>query len=214
MRALALLLLLIAFSSSLHAQVRSVEVRSPRAFGYFVGDTVRSQVDVIVDEGFSVQAATLPKPGPAAYWLDLRSVETQESLEADAKRIRLTLTYQSFYAALDARDMEVPGFTLTVASDREGGTTSAKAEVPPWTLIASPLRQVQPPPRENPVDYMRPDGRVAPLDAGPSRRWAAGFAALALLAAGCSRTEKRVPPAPRGCPASSSSRFASARSKA
>lgn len=183
MRRLLALCLILALPTNLHAQVRSVEVRSPRAFGYFVGDIVRSQIDLLVDDGFSVESASLPKPGPVAYWLDLRNVETQETREGGTKRIRLSLVYQSFYAALDARDMEVPGFTLTVGSDRAGGVTSAKAEVPPWSLIVSPLRQVQPPPRENPIDYMRPDGRVTSLEAGPAWRWAAIFAALALLAA-------------------------------
>ena len=182
MRLIAFLVLLLAIPNLAAAQVRSVEVRSPRAFGYFVGDIVKSQIDIVVDEGFSIQPASLPKPGPAAYWLDLRQIDLSESHEGDAKRIRLNLTYQSFYAALDARALEVPGFPLTVASDREGGTTTAKADVPTWTINVSPLREVQPPKREDPTEYMRPDGRVAALDPAPSRNAALAFAGLALLA--------------------------------
>ncbi|WP_284246793.1 nonribosomal peptide synthetase MxaA, partial [Methylobacterium haplocladii] len=183
MRRLALLLLaLIALPGSLQAQVRSVEVRTLRPFGYFVGDLVRVQVDIMVDDGFTVQAASLPQPGPITYWLDLRDIAVEETAEDDARRIRLHLTYQSFYAALDARTLEIPGFALTVASDRKDGVTSAKAQVPAWSINVSPLREIQPPPREDPTEYMRPDGRTAPLEVAPSLRWAGVFAGLALLA--------------------------------
>lgn len=176
-----LLLVLIALPDTLQAQVRSVEVRTPRPFGYFVGDLVRVQVDIVVDDGFAVQAASLPQPGPVTYWLDLRDIAIESTAQGDARRIRLNLTYQSFYAALDARALEIPGFALTVASEREDGVTTAKAQVPAWSINVSPLREVQPPPREDPTEYMRPDGRAAPMDMAPLLRWAGAFAALALL---------------------------------
>lgn len=184
MRRVLVLLAVLFLPTPIHAQVRSVEVRAPRAFGYFVGDLIHSRVDIVVNNGFTVDSSSLPRPGAVAYWLDLRNVEMRETSEGEARRIRLDLTYQSFYAALDSRRMEVPGFTLTVTSDRQGGTTSAKAEVPDWGLVVSSLREVQPERRDDPVDYMRPDGRVAPVDTqGPLFRAAtfAGLAASALV---------------------------------
>ncbi|GLS43331.1 nonribosomal peptide synthetase MxaA [Methylobacterium brachythecii] len=175
-------LLLVALPGAALAQVRSVEIRAPRAFGYFVGDLLRVQVDVLVDEGFAVQAASLPQPGPVTYWLDLRSITTESTAQGDARRIRLNLIYQSFYAALDARALEIPAFTLTVANERPEGATTAKAQVPAWSINVSPLREVQPPSREDPLDYMRPDGRAKALDIEPPLRWAGTFAVLALLA--------------------------------
>lgn len=184
MRRLAILLVLLAWPGAVLAQVRSVEVRAPRSFGYFVGDLVRVQVDILVDDGFAVQSASLPQPGPVTYWLDLRDIAVEDTAQGDARRIRLKLTYQSFYAALDARSMEIPGFAITLASDRQGGVTTAKAQVPDWSINVSPLREVQPPAREDPTEYMRPDGRTPPLDVQPPLRWAALFAVLALLALG------------------------------
>lgn len=92
------------------AQVRSVEVRSKRPFGIFLGDLVEAQVEILADPDFRLQRATLPRPGPVTYWLDLRAVAVDEAPVAGARRVRLRLTYQSFYAALDARTLEVPGF--------------------------------------------------------------------------------------------------------
>ncbi|SFG94073.1 nonribosomal peptide synthetase MxaA [Methylobacterium gossipiicola] len=186
-RPLPLAVLALLWAGAAQAQVRSVEVRAPRAFGYFLGDLVRAQVDIVVDAGFSLQAASLPQPGPQAYWLDLRDLRVadlgpEKTSEGEARRVRLFLTYQNFYAALDVRALEIPGFAVTFENVGVHGATTATAQVPAWSFTISPLREVVPPTRENPVDYMRPDGRVAAVDAGPLWWGAGGFASLALLA--------------------------------
>ncbi|MCJ2034504.1 nonribosomal peptide synthetase MxaA [Methylobacterium sp. J-068] len=180
--AIRLGLLLALLAQSAVAQVRSVEVRTPRPFGYFLGDLVRAQVDIVVEPGFTLQPASLPQPGALAYWLDLRDLGVSQTRAGDAQRVRLSLTYQSFYAALDARALEIPGFTVTFVSESDHGATTAKAEVPAWSFNVSPLREIQPPARDDPRDYMRPDGQVGPGDPRPLLMGAAGSAALALLA--------------------------------
>lgn len=187
MRRLALALALLCAAGPVPAQVRSVEVRTARPFGYFLGDLVRAQVDIVVEDGFALQAASLPVPGPLAYWLDLRDVSVEEARVGDARRVRLNLTYQNFYAALDTRPLAIPGFPLTFTTDGDRGVTTTTAQVPPWSFGIAPLREVQPPPQENPADYMRPDAPVPRLDTGPARLAAAqlaglGFVALAMLA--------------------------------
>ncbi len=179
---LSALALLLAVSGGAEAQVRAVEVRTPRAFGYFLGDVVRAQVDIVVDAGFTLQAASLPQAGPMAYWLDLRDLRVEDTVTGDARRVRLFLTYQNFYAALDARALEIPGFAVTFESASAHGATTATAQVPAWSFNISPLREVVPAARENPADYMRPDGRVAAVDARPLWWRAGGVAALCLLA--------------------------------
>ncbi len=185
MRALGLALLLALVSLPAAAQVRGVELRTPRAFGYFQGDLVQVQAEIRTDPGFTLQRPSLPKPGPVTYWLDLRDVRTEESRGADgAHVIRLRLTYQDFYVALDARTLEVPGFPVTVESAGTNGSTTAVAQVPAWKIGVSPLREVQPERRDDPAEYLRPDGRAPRLDPQPALASAAGFLALAVLALG------------------------------
>ncbi|MGU3538798.1 nonribosomal peptide synthetase MxaA [Methylobacterium sp. A54F] len=164
------------------AQVRAVEVRSPRPFGYVLGDLVRAQVEIRADAGFGLQRASLPVPGPVTYWLDLREVAVEETAQGAENRIRLRLTYQTFYAALDARSLEVPGFAVTLVSEQRGGATTAAAQVPAWALGVSPLREVQPPKRDDPAEYLRPDGPPARPDPGPDALAALAALALAGLA--------------------------------
>ena len=62
---------LVAFTNvaTAHAQVRSVKLLTSRAFGYFVGDIVRSEVDVVVDRDVSLLPASVPQSGPLNSWL-------------------------------------------------------------------------------------------------------------------------------------------------
>lgn len=182
MRRLALSLVLLGLATAAQAQVRSVEVRTPRPFGYFLGDLVRAQVEIVVEPGFVLQTPSLPQSGALAYWLDLRDVTVSRSETGDGRRVRLDLTYQNFYAALDARALEIPGFTVTFVNESDHGATTAKAEVPAWSFNISPLREVQPPAQDDPRNYMRPDGQVGAGDPRPLLMGAAGSAALALLA--------------------------------
>ena len=186
MRALPALLLALAAlpaSAPALAQVRGVELRTPRAFGYFQGDLVQVQAEIRTDPGFSLQRPSLPKPGPVTYWLDLRDVTTEESRGADGSHvIRLRLTYQDFYVALDARALEVPGFPVTVESAGTNGSTTAVAQVPAWRIGVSPLREVQPERRDDPADYLRPDGRALRLDPQPALASAAASLVLAAAA--------------------------------
>ncbi|MCF4129550.1 nonribosomal peptide synthetase MxaA [Methylobacterium sp. SyP6R] len=163
------------------AQIGSVVVRSARPFGLFVGDRFGATVEIEAADGFSPQAASLPKPGPLTYWLDLTHVAVAPGPARDGNRLwRLSLTYQTFYAALDVRRLDVPAFTVTFASEAPRATTSAVAEVPSWPISVSPLREIQPPPVADPVEYLRPESPNPRRDPALPLALAWAFAALSL----------------------------------
>ncbi|MBB2974068.1 nonribosomal peptide synthetase MxaA [Mesorhizobium sp. RMAD-H1] len=168
---LALLVALVTGDAA--AQVRLIEVLGPRPFGYFIGDVIRLQVDLVLDEPFTLQPGSLPKPRPVAYWLDLKSVAVDDRGRSDGQhRYRLLLDYQTFYAPLEPRELTIPGFSLA-ATD---GTRRVEADVPAWSFLMSPLREIMP----------RGGGGAIHLrnDAGPMwlpvRRWLVGAAASGL----------------------------------
>jgi mxaA protein len=121
------------------AQVRSINLEAPRPFGYLIGDVIRLQVDVTLDEAFSLLPASLPKARSVNYWLDLKSIVVDDlGTRGGQHRYRLILDYQTFYSPLAPTPLEIPGFTLT-ATD---GTTQAEGEVPGWRFLTSPLREI------------------------------------------------------------------------
>lgn len=175
-------LLAACLPSPAEAQIGAVTVRSPRPFGLFIGDRFDATVEIEAAEGFAPQAASLPKPGPLTYWLDLTRVAVAPGPVRDGYRLwRLSLTYQTFYAALDVRRLDVPAFAVTFASEGPRATTSATAEIPAWPIGVSPLREVQPPPVADPVEYLRPESPAPRRDPALSRTLAWGFAALGLV---------------------------------
>ena len=150
---IALLVFSLGMSVEAEAQVQSVELLTPRLFGYFVGDVLEDEVVVRVDKGTELVPASVPQRGSLNAWLELvySSVETEEV--GSAKIYRLYLAYQNFYPAIDARQLEVPGFTLSFKS----GDRIYPAQVPAWSFGISPLREVLPPAKASGDQYMQPD---------------------------------------------------------
>lgn len=135
------------------ATVATVE---PRAFGYFLGDVIRREVIVTLRPGAKLEPASLPRPGPLSYWLELRAVDLDETDVAADTEVHLSLSYQAFYAALDPRRLTLPGFTLKIAGANAEGTENAT--IPPFEFVMSPLREIFPGKESEPTTIeLRPD---------------------------------------------------------
>ncbi|MBS9476366.1 nonribosomal peptide synthetase MxaA [Ancylobacter radicis] len=121
------------------AQLRSVELYAPRPFGYLIGDTIGHTVEIALDAPFTLDPASLPQPRSVDYWLDLREVRLDDQgVSEGVHRYRLDLVYQSFYAALEPKRLDIPAFTL---SARDGDHRVSVA-VPAWSFLMSPLREI------------------------------------------------------------------------
>ena len=64
-RRLASMLLLAAAGVSplAGAAVETLELSTPRAFGYVLGDTIEHRVSLVLDPGFELDSASIPRPG-------------------------------------------------------------------------------------------------------------------------------------------------------
>jgi mxaA protein len=172
---LSFLMLLIALPA--RAGEVSVTLHAERPFGYFVGDLIHAWADISAPADARLSTASLPRPGPVNLWLDLRDVVVEE-LEKDDRRIwRLKLTYQNFFVALDARNVVIPGFALSVV--RPTGAETARA--PDWSVGVAPLREIAPPKKERAEDYLRPDGPAIFVDLSGPRRLMFACALAGLL---------------------------------
>ncbi|MBS7538863.1 nonribosomal peptide synthetase MxaA [Ancylobacter lacus] len=161
--------------------VRAVDLYAPRAFGYVLGDAFSHQVEIALDPAFTLDAAALPRPRAVTYWLELREVRLEDLGRHDgARRYRLHLGYQTFYAPLEPKRLEVPAVMLA-ATD---GTRRVEARVPAWSFLMSPLREVSgAAPGE--ALRLRPDAGARPVPTGGAlaQLAAAGGAGLLALAA-------------------------------
>jgi mxaA protein len=122
-------------------EVRSVELRTPRAFGYFAGDSVRLEAVVVTNGDTRLNLASLPHPRVLRPWLDLRAVAFDEEKAASGeKRYRLRFDYQLLDAPLEAAERTIPPVTVKF----ETAGSLADAVVPEWRVLISPLRGALP----------------------------------------------------------------------
>ncbi|ARN80500.1 hypothetical protein [Methylocystis bryophila] len=177
MRLSILLLVWIVFSPSARANEFAIEIRSERSFGYFVGDLVKTVVDIRGPSNAELIRGSLPDPVPLTVSLDLRDVSVEEFKQGDQRLWRIRLAYQNLYAALDVRNIEVPAFTVSYQLMGE----QSQVTVPAWRFGVAPLREIAPEPKERGEDYLRPDPGPAFVDQEESLRLTALFAALTVL---------------------------------
>lgn len=159
--------------------VQMATLRPPaRAFGYFIGDRLDSEAQLLVDRRYRLDRASLPAPGALAYWLDLRGLEVDERAEGGAVRYTIRLHYQTFYDPLEPLWLEVPGFAV----DFTDGAARAQAKLPGWRFLSSPLRTVSPGQGEQ-SSAILPDRWPAPHDLRPDGRQVGAALAMAGVAA-------------------------------
>jgi mxaA protein len=171
------------------APAPAVHLQAPRPFGYFVGDLIHHEAEIIIDQNFRLDPASTPKPGPRAYWLDLRAVDVEEKLDGGVRRYRLKLEYQTFYAPLETRRMEIPAFTVSFAD----GAARLQAEVPAWPFLASPMREIIPPKGEG-WTYLRPDVRPSLMATGNDWRLLIASTVTAMFAFAALAYDRGWPP--------------------
>lgn len=181
-RGFVALLLMLAAAVPASAATPSISVSEPRPFGYFLGDTIRRDVLVRIGPGQKLDMASLPRPGPLNYWLELASVDLTEGRDQDDRIYRLALVYQTFYAPLDTRRLEIPPFNLKVT-----GSTEAELSVPAFGFVTSPIRQLfaDKGQSSDTATELQPDAYGHRLATGAERTalLAAALAALASLVA-------------------------------
>lgn len=155
-----------------------VQASEPRAFGYQVGDHVRRRVTVQVPAGWTLDQASVPRPGGRGLALELRAVRQRESTVSGGRRIEFELDYQVFLAPAAPRTVEIAPFRLKF----DAAARSEEALVEAWPVTVAPLAQVEAPVRRG-LGELRPDRPPLPLDTAPLRQRLTAYATAAALLA-------------------------------
>jgi mxaA protein len=180
------------------AAIDAVNVYEPRGFGYFIGDTIERDVEVVTSGDTELFTAALPRPGALTYWLDLIAIKHSERTEGDKRIYNISLTYQIFYSALEAKRLDIPVLPLKfknpsiaardapASSNPEDAQSRYTASVPAFSLVVSPLRDIvlddlMPDKQKELADILRPDIAAHPVGVTAKERMvAAAVVALAI----------------------------------
>jgi len=176
----ALLLSSLAAAAVAADAVLRVEASEPRAFGYQVGDHLQRRVVVHVPAGWTLDEASLPKPGGRGLALELRAVRKKRTPGASGQRLELDLDYQVFLAPAAPRTVEIAAQRLRF----DAGGRVEEALIEAWPVTIAPLVQAEAPTRRG-LGEMQPDRAPLLIDTTPARTRLAAYAiAAALLLAG------------------------------
>lgn len=168
---------LAALAQGAAAEVRAVHTIEPRAFGYFLGDTLARTVEIETGPDDEIVTASLPRTGASTYWLEIRDIDTRSKRHGDGRLHTLTLTYQSFYAPIDPKKVTIPPLEIAI----RGPAGSETATIPPFTLIMAPLREIFPEKSgETSETFLRADVKPGPRRSGHVRTGALAAAGLSL----------------------------------
>ena len=145
---------LLFFLSPASAAIDAVNVYEPRNFGYFIGDTLERDIEVVTSGKTELFTAALPRPGSLTYWLDLVSISHTERDEGGRRHYDLKLKYQIFYSAIEATELDIPAFPLkfknpasvapdgTSPNDASDAAAKQSASIPAFRIIVAPLRDL------------------------------------------------------------------------
>lgn len=156
--------------------VLRVEASEPRAYGYQVGDHVQRRVVVHAPAGWTLDEASLPKPGGRGTALELRSVQRRTSAAGGGQRIELDLDYQVFLAPAAVRTVEIAPIALRFT----GAARTEDLRVDAWPVTIAPLVQVEAPNRRG-LGELQPDRPPLLRDTSAPRTRLVAYAAAALL---------------------------------
>ncbi len=170
---------LVTVSPPAHAAVEHLSVKTPRPYGYVIGDVIEHEVSLVLDPGFELDRASVPEPGRVTRWLSLNEASHEGERRNGASRHTIRLRFQVVNAAQSVTPAGTPPLSLRIV----GPENDFPVIVPAWAFTISPML----PPGERPAGQL-PDLRPAlppgpiPTDMRLVRATALGALALGLAA--------------------------------
>ena len=175
----ALLVVTAGVSPLAGAVVEKLEMTTPRAFGYVIGDTIEHRISLVLDPGFELDPDSIPEPGRAGRWLALDESVLESEERNGTTHHSIRLRYQLVNAATSVIGAGTPPASLRIL----GPEGDLPVVIPAWGFTFGPVV-----PPENRIaghpPNLRPALPPAPFDTGlrTVRVAALGLLALVLIA--------------------------------
>lgn len=115
--------------------VIELDVRTPRAFGYVIGDTFNHEIRIELREPYRLDRDSVPTPGKVNRWVELRTVSTRTTRSTQSTTSDIVLGYQIFYSASAIANASIPARTLSIV----GPGDKLLLTVPEWEFSVSPV---------------------------------------------------------------------------
>ncbi len=126
---------LLTLSPPADAAVEHLSVKTPRSFGYVIGDTIEHEVSLALDPGFELDLQSIPEPGRMSRWLSLNDVTHEGRNRDGTSRHTIRLRFQVVNAAQSVIGAGTPPLSLRIV----GPEDDFPVVVPGWAFSISPM---------------------------------------------------------------------------
>lgn len=126
---------LLTLSALADAAVEHLSVKTPRSFGYVIGDTIEHEVSLALDPGFELDLQSIPEPGRVSRWLSLNDVAHEGGNRDGTSRHTIRLRFQVVNAAQNVIGAGTPPLSLRIV----GPEDDLPVVVPGWAFTISPM---------------------------------------------------------------------------
>ena len=136
---LAALVLALAPLHAARADEATVVVEPLRRYGYVIGDEIELRAAIAVPPGYALAVESLPKPGRANTFLELRAIERQDGILGRLGRAatqRVSLRFAVVNSGADVATAQTSAVTLRFQRE---GAPELVAVVPQVNFTVSPL---------------------------------------------------------------------------
>jgi mxaA protein len=122
------------------APVKILQQDQGRSYGVMVGDRIQHRYLLEVQSSYTLIPSSLPQAGALSYWLELNEVDISTKESADKTLYLIELNYQTFYAPLDVRSLNIPAIPLDFSADQ----LRYQVRLPDWGFTMSPIKEIVP----------------------------------------------------------------------
>ena len=120
------------------ARAPVLSVSDTRPFGYFIGDAIHREVVLRLEPGDALDTASLPRPGPLNYWLELSTADLEHrAARATTRSIACRSPTRRSTPRSIRGALVIPAFKLKVT-----GAQDSEVNVPAFSFLMSPIRQL------------------------------------------------------------------------
>lgn len=122
--------------ASIAAQgIADIRIDTPRDFGYTIGDRIRHEMHLILNEPIRLDMTTLPETGRLNRWLEISGAKADVQYRDKIANYRIVVEYQIFNAPKQLRSVTIPQLEFLTT----GGANPIPVFMPEWTFSIAPI---------------------------------------------------------------------------
>lgn len=128
------------YADDSNAPVKILQQDQGRSYGLMVGDMIQHRYLLEVQSPYTIIDSSLPQAGAISYWLELADVDISTKVSDTKTLYLIELNYQTFYAPLDVRSLNIPAIPLDFSADE----LRYQLRLPDWDFTMSPIKEIVP----------------------------------------------------------------------